>query len=168
MVHVPGGLVPIEQVKVGTMVVSCAGRARAVTRVVLSRARRWVRVKTQTGRQVLATHDHPLLIQDGWARAVSLVVGDRLVTFAPNGPGAAGTLWSDERAWQGRRTRIDPRTLKAGPFPVPNLRDAARFDAIVEVTQIDEPGPLPAHDLELEADGGFVVAGVLVRASATD
>ena len=104
-------------------------------------------------------------MHDGWARIATLRVGDRVVSFVAEGPGAAPTLWGAEGAWQGRLGRRDPRSLKGGPFPVANLRKVAQFDVVVGVETFVEKAP--SVELVLERDGGLCVASVFARVAAT-
>ena len=75
------GPVPIERVRVGQSVLTHRGRMKPVTAVMAKPCDHAdiLRVETRSGRIILATDEHPVLVMDrGWVRADELQLGDQL------------------------------------------------------------------------------------------
>ncbi|RTL26958.1 MAG: hypothetical protein EKK55_07065 [Rhodocyclaceae bacterium] len=163
-VRAPAGEVALERLVPGDVVVGCDDEPTRVHHVIRTRAKRWVRLQTASGAVLIATFEQAVLMIGGWARATTLAAADGLVMFAAGvGTGGAGALWGSEREWLGRRGSMDRRALRGGPYPVPNLRKAARVDPVVSVARFIEPSV--AIDLVLEQGGGYVAGGFLARSA---
>lgn len=163
-----GAVKRIETIVVDDVVVSSSGVPRRVIGTKVSSARKWFVVSLDNGARLVATAQHPILTRLGWVRAGSIRSGDVVVLYVPTGPGAAASLWGhDERAWMGRRGRLDPRTLPLAPWP---RHDLARVPLVTANVVTIEPMPTQsssnAYDIEVDVDHGFIAEGVVVHNSA--
>lgn len=162
-----GSTKAIDEIRVGDLVVSSAGVPRRVTGTKITNARKWFSIVLDNGTRLVATKDHPFLTRVGWVRVESLRSGDQVVVYVPTGVGAANTLWGhDERAWQCRRGRIEPRTLHLAPWPRPDLVRCSLTTATIVAFEQLPVVPANAYDIEVEHDHGFVAGGVIVHNSA--
>ena len=84
-----GRRVPIRWVEPGDRVVTHRGNAGEVTAVHDQGDLPTLRITTDTGRGVVAAHDHPFLTPSGWTKAIDLRVGDTLGLTIPR-PGVMG------------------------------------------------------------------------------
>jgi len=84
-----GSYKPLREIKIGDEVITHRGRARRVLNVYTQGKLECLRIRTRTGREVVAALDHPFLTPGGWKNAKDLTVSDKLalvrnVSAGPN------------------------------------------------------------------------------------
>lgn len=73
-----GSRKPLRDVEVGDRVITHEGRSQPVEKVFVQGEIDTLRIRTATGREVVAAPDHPFLTPRGWVQAGSLRIGDSL------------------------------------------------------------------------------------------
>ena len=91
----------LGDIVVGDRVITRTGEAARVDAVHEQGELDCVRIRTTTGREVVAAPDHPFWTPDGWVKAGDLTVGDRLANVLRPELVADGTEQTDEFALAG-------------------------------------------------------------------
>lgn len=83
LIETDNGAVPVEQIQVGSVVLSFNERSkeiepRRVVRLFRSRSKALVRVRLQDGRSFVCTPKHPFFIKGAWRDAIDLQPGEQL------------------------------------------------------------------------------------------
>lgn len=78
-VHTPHGIVPIEALEVGSIVLNAVGEGEVLASRSVQKSRVY-RITTDTGEQFVVSPEHPYFTSRGWCHADNLVLGDELIT----------------------------------------------------------------------------------------